>query len=300
MDFKDAEKIAVTLMSKYGLIENGWRFEWDGAVRRVGATRFRGNGDRSISMSAVAVKNAPEILVWETMLHEIAHALLDPKEAHNQVWVDTFRRLLDENGLENLPVSRTAKIGNIVNHRYVATCDHCGTKYGRHRATSRAVACSKCCRRANGGKFHAEFVLNFLDSRRGNAYVGAMTNTKCHDCKRRPIDTDTAGRDSTLCTECYEYAGYENSHIDNGHDAVFSDMSDAHREEIADCPVCQHMTHDEPFPDCPPCDQRVPVPPARKGHTNKNAAGRQMSHAACDHENSKAARAKCRAARAKS
>lgn len=56
----------------------------------------------------------------------------------------------------------------------------------------------------------------------------------CADCGQRPIDQKTAGRDSTLCTECFDYAGWENQHSDDAHDSYGDDKANA----FPDCPVC--------------------------------------------------------------
>lgn len=117
--------------------------------------------------------------------------------------------------------------------------------------------------------------------------VGIMTNTKrCHDCQTHPIDFSTQGRDSTYCTACYEYAGWENTHTDEDHDPR---DADAHTL----CPVCR-----------PELDPRnggsinTPVSrPAQRG--NKNAAGKQESHKHCGHPLTKSARQRCRAQRKK-
>lgn len=60
---------------------------------------------------------------------------------------------------------------------------------------------------------------------------------KCEECGIRPIDWSTQGRDSTMCTGDYEYAGWENTHNDNGHDIITEPTSEFQRE-LDDCPVC--------------------------------------------------------------
>lgn len=59
---------------------------------------------------------------------------------------------------------------------------------------------------------------------------------KCEVCGARPVDKKTQGRDSTLCTECYEYAGWENQHSDDAHEQG--------REEglsFPGCPICESV-----------------------------------------------------------
>lgn len=70
--------------------------------------------------------------------------------------------------------------------------------------------------------------------------------TPCMVCGQRPVNNKTAGRDSTMCWPCYEYAGWENTHVDNGHDgqgqmldSLAKDVAAALSTEMADCLVCQ-------------------------------------------------------------
>lgn len=62
----------------------------------------------------------------------------------------------------------------------------------------------------------------------------------CQVCSKRPVDRKTQGRDSTMCLPCFEYAGWENTHSDNGHDMTIEGTeSDEQVAEKAECPVCQ-------------------------------------------------------------
>lgn len=57
----------------------------------------------------------------------------------------------------------------------------------------------------------------------------------CQICGEKKIDRKTQGRDSTMCTECFEYAGWENTHSDESHEGT---------ENLAlreGCPVCEQM-----------------------------------------------------------
>lgn len=55
---------------------------------------------------------------------------------------------------------------------------------------------------------------------------------KCAECGTRLVDRKTQGRDSTMCHPCFEYAGWENQHSDDDHEANGLE---------ADCPVCQEL-----------------------------------------------------------
>ena len=100
-----------------------------------------------------------------------------------------------------------------------------------------------------------------------------MKTKKCIDCNSRPISKLVSGPD--LCDECYEYAGWENTHSDDDHAANPDD----------NCPVCH-----------PEWDTRQ-TPPAKPSTTNPTTST-WTSHAACHHPKTPRDRAACRAIRA--
>jgi hypothetical protein len=62
---------------------------------------------------------------------------------------------------------------------------------------------------------------------------GTVKGQKCAECGKRPVDKKTQGRDSTMCRDCFEYAGWENTHSDEDHEGT---------ENLAlreGCPVCE-------------------------------------------------------------
>jgi hypothetical protein len=71
------------------------------------------------------------------------------------------------------------------------------------------------------------------------------TAKRCQVCSKRPIDRKTQGRDSTMCGPCFDYAGWENTHSDNAHEAYRNGSNDpfylatAIQNELNECPVCQ-------------------------------------------------------------
>lgn len=81
MDLDDAARLARTLMDEHGLRE--WRFGYDRAKVRAGACHF---GDRRISLSRHLTLAHDPAQVRETVLHEVAHALVGPRHGHDRVW----------------------------------------------------------------------------------------------------------------------------------------------------------------------------------------------------------------------
>jgi len=75
------EALAYALLTEHGLI--GWTFGFDHAVRRAGCCNFR---RKRISMALQFARRADEAEIRDTLLHEIAHALVGKKHNHDEVW----------------------------------------------------------------------------------------------------------------------------------------------------------------------------------------------------------------------
>lgn len=108
----------------------------------------------------------------------------------------------------------------------------------------------------------------------------AKKPTNCTDCG---IDIRKAHRsdNDALCINCFEDAALENDHQDNGHP-----------EFVDNCPLCDDReapTLVEPTTDQPAQVVKPSTPTGRKN----------FDHSACNHDNSKGARAACRKAMAK-
>lgn len=73
MDTTDAREVALTLMSAHGLVEGGWTFTFDRATSRLGLCT---HATRTIQLGRAYVESACVAEVEQTMLHEIAHALV--------------------------------------------------------------------------------------------------------------------------------------------------------------------------------------------------------------------------------
>lgn len=89
MELTAAKTLALTLMGEHDLISKGWTFKFDGAERRMGLCSY---GPKSISISRHYANAATEAEVRNTILHEIAHALVGPYE------VDRNNRIISQNG----------------------------------------------------------------------------------------------------------------------------------------------------------------------------------------------------------
>jgi hypothetical protein len=65
------------------LLDKRWQFSWDYSKRRMGVCWYN---KRVISLSAPLTLKRDEAAVVDTILHEIAHALVGKRNGHNKIW----------------------------------------------------------------------------------------------------------------------------------------------------------------------------------------------------------------------
>lgn len=150
MDLNKAHTLAIKLMSKYKLIEQGWRFEFDGAVKRFGVCR---TSRRIIGLSRHLVEVNDEERVKDTILHEIAHALT-PGQGHNWVW----KRKCVEVGCKP-ERCYTSEDTTLVELKYKAICGSCGKKHQRARKPREGRRFSCICQ--SGMDWNKRVLLEF-------------------------------------------------------------------------------------------------------------------------------------------
>ena len=86
--FKNFLNLARSEMDKYVLCN--WKLELDYAKVRAGACHFT---EKKISFSRHFLKNADQLDINDTILHEIAHALVGPKHGHDRVWKNMAKKI---------------------------------------------------------------------------------------------------------------------------------------------------------------------------------------------------------------
>ena len=67
-----------------------WRFRFETATSRAGICR---HDTRTIALSVSFVLRAPWDDIQNTLLHEVAHAIVDPGHGHDTVWQTAARRI---------------------------------------------------------------------------------------------------------------------------------------------------------------------------------------------------------------
>lgn len=153
MELKLAQKLALDLLKSHGLTEKGWSFEFDNAVSRFGVCSYT---KRRILISRKLTVLNTEEEVTNTILHEVAHALVGPGAGHSHKW----RRVAQSIGCTG---SRTHS-AETPQAPWMGTCPS-GHTITRHRLTDTAknrVACAKCCNSKNNGRFSAEYKFNWM------------------------------------------------------------------------------------------------------------------------------------------
>ena len=126
----DAIKTATELMREHGL--TGWRIKLDHARRRAGQCDFN---TKVISLSRLYVRVAEKDHIRDTILHEIAHALVGPSHGHDAVWRQKAREIgCTATRCHNLNFSKA---------RWTMQCPNGCFSVERHRRKA-GLVCGKC------------------------------------------------------------------------------------------------------------------------------------------------------------
>lgn len=133
MELHRAAALAETLLVEHGLA--GWTFAFDRARVRAGACHHH---DRRITLSPHLTRVHDEAQVRETLLHEIAHALVGSKHGHDEVW--RARALaIGSTGRRCYPAGEEPAVPGRWQGRCVA-----GHVVHRHRRPTRVLVCTRC------------------------------------------------------------------------------------------------------------------------------------------------------------
>lgn len=130
------EARAAELFAEYGV--SGYTFGWDRAANRRGQCNYT---DRRITMSRKIAELATFEESEQTLIHEVAHAVVGPGHGHGPVWKRQARSM-GHSG------SRTSTRAVEVPKPLIGTCPN-GHTSGRHRAPKRPTSCGKCSRSFN-------------------------------------------------------------------------------------------------------------------------------------------------------
>ena len=136
MNLLEAKTLTLDLMTQHGLTYEGWSFNWHNKKRSFGTCSHR---KKIIFLSKILTPQLDIDAVTNTILHEIAHALVGSGHGHNTIW----QRQAIAIGCDGLRCS-DHKVE--VDAKYLAECD-CGITHKAHRRPKRNHWC-KCKGRA--------------------------------------------------------------------------------------------------------------------------------------------------------
>ena len=126
----ETRKLATDMMAEHGLSQ--WSFQFDDASRRAGYCNY---DTRVLSLAREFALVAPSSEVRNTILHEIAHALVGPKHNHDRVWKETARA-----------IGCTGERCHTVKFappRYIKSCRRCGW-YSTGNQMRHNWVCKRC------------------------------------------------------------------------------------------------------------------------------------------------------------
>jgi predicted SprT family Zn-dependent metalloprotease len=146
MEQKDIEKLAHDLMTKHDLLSKGWYFQF---VDRRRPLAFCNHFRKQIAMSAqYGMYNTKEDIT-DTILHEIAHALVDAKHNHDKTWKEKCIEI----------GARPEKYAwNVIMPpgKYTGRCPACSHEVQFYSRVRKSKACTKCC---VDGKYDEKYKL---------------------------------------------------------------------------------------------------------------------------------------------
>lgn len=130
LHMESVQQLALQLLAENGL--TNWRFKFDPSTQRAGCCYFR---DKLISIAFEHARKGKDEEIRDTILHEIAHALVGKKHNHDAVWKAKAREI-------GCSGERTHQL-QFAAPRWFITCENrCWTHTAQRRNTR--LICRKC------------------------------------------------------------------------------------------------------------------------------------------------------------
>jgi len=148
MDIEKAEQMAKELIKEHC---PEYRFRFNKCHRACGLCK---PSKKLIELSIDYAKLNDEEEVRDTILHEIAHALIPGAKSHGWKWKEKAKEL----GC-SANRCRDSDTINMPKGRFKYICPNCGKEIGFFRRPKVRKACRECCTKYNGGRFSERFVF---------------------------------------------------------------------------------------------------------------------------------------------
>jgi predicted SprT family Zn-dependent metalloprotease len=132
----EVQGLARALLLAYGLRD--WSFAFNRRKQEMGLCRF---DDKCIELSLHFIERNPDEAIRDTLLHEIAHALVGPGHGHDRLWKQKCREI-------GARPERVCHEVNMPEGSWQATCGNCGMVHHRHRRPKHLIGwhCRHCGR----------------------------------------------------------------------------------------------------------------------------------------------------------
>jgi predicted SprT family Zn-dependent metalloprotease len=144
MNTTEAKNLAITLMAKHGVYAMGYSFAFNNRKRSAGICSYR---RKTIELSKPITQHSEVKDVIDTILHEIAHALVGSGHGHDSVWQRKAieigangKRCYDDTSSHTIAYNTIAKYKGVC----IGGHDHFRNKLSRKRQS-----CSVCSPRFN-------------------------------------------------------------------------------------------------------------------------------------------------------
>jgi predicted SprT family Zn-dependent metalloprotease len=144
---------ATGLMTKHNLIQNNWKFSFNKRTTSFGVCKFK---TKEIQLSIHLTEAASEEKVVDTILHEIAHALVGLKHGHDLIWQKKAIEIgcngercgdikNDFDTLDSLQKFQEVVKEKKSNYKYKLVCPNCDHEIFKRSLPKRSCSCIKCC-----------------------------------------------------------------------------------------------------------------------------------------------------------
>ena len=163
-NLKDAVDLTNTLLRERGLYTQGWRVKLTRAKFRAGNCNHR---TKQIGLSVLVTPAHTEDAVFDTVTHEVAHALAGPRHGHDMTWKrihlelgGNAKRCYDDSSyIGGKPPEHLER--NLAPRKerapYKGTCPHGHVSYRFKLKRGARYSCSVCHR----GSFDPKFIIAF-------------------------------------------------------------------------------------------------------------------------------------------
>ena len=136
MELSGVRLLADRLLNEHELFEKGWSFSFDRAKRRAGSCKF---SKKEITLARAYAEQEDFKEIKNTILHEIAHALVGPRHGHNEIWKQKALEIgCDAERCHYVVFSKP---------KYILTCINRCFEVARYRVNQNFLhsrICSKC------------------------------------------------------------------------------------------------------------------------------------------------------------